>query len=53
LGGIYEVRRGDGLRCHDVRTKFHKYCFRHSEVGRGNTQTDRQHGGRICIVLFL
>jgi hypothetical protein len=24
MGGIYEVRRWDGLRCHHIRTKFHK-----------------------------
>jgi hypothetical protein len=37
---IYEVRRWDGLRYHDIRTKFHKYWFRHSEVeGGGDTQT--------------
>jgi hypothetical protein len=23
MGGIYEVRRSDGLRCHDIHTKFH------------------------------
>jgi hypothetical protein len=32
LGGIYEVRRLDGLRCHDIHTKFHKDWFSHSKV---------------------
>jgi hypothetical protein len=35
MGGIYEVRRWDGLRCHGIYTKFHKYWFRHSKVNRG------------------
>jgi hypothetical protein len=39
MGGIYEISHWDGLRCHDVRTKFHKDCFRHSEVDRRDTQT--------------
>jgi hypothetical protein len=24
MGGIYEVGRWDGLRCHDIHTNFHK-----------------------------
>jgi hypothetical protein len=32
MEGICEVRHWDGLRCHDVHTKFHKYWFRHSKV---------------------
>jgi hypothetical protein len=24
MGGVYEARRSDGLRCYDIRTKFHK-----------------------------
>jgi hypothetical protein len=42
MGGIYEVRRGDGLRWHDIHTKFHKDWFRHSKVDMGeftDTQT--------------
>jgi hypothetical protein len=35
MGGIYEVRRSDGLRCHDTHTKFHKDWFRHSNVNGG------------------
>jgi hypothetical protein len=35
MGKIYEVRRWDGLRYHDIRTKFHKDRFRHSENNRG------------------
>jgi hypothetical protein len=44
MGGIYEVRRWDGLRCHDLHTKFHKDWVRHSEVyrrGYTDTQTVR------------
>jgi hypothetical protein len=35
MGGIYEVRQWDRLRCHDIHTEFHKEWFRHSKVGRG------------------
>jgi hypothetical protein len=34
-GGIYEVRRYDGLGCLDVYTKFYKDCFSHSKVNGG------------------
>jgi hypothetical protein len=48
MGGIYEVRRRDGLRCLDIRTKFHKEWFEHSEVkGEGH----RQHGDHISLLL--
>jgi hypothetical protein len=40
VGGIYDVCRWDGLRCHDIHTKFHKYCFSYSKVdGGGDSQT--------------
>jgi hypothetical protein len=32
MGGIYKVRRWDGLRCHDKYAKFHKDWFRHSNI---------------------
>jgi hypothetical protein len=38
-GEIYEVCRWDGLRCHDIHTKFHKDWFRHSKIDRADTQT--------------
>jgi hypothetical protein len=44
MGGIYEVRRRDGLRCYDIHIKFHNVWFRRSEVdGEGYTDT---HTGR-------
>jgi hypothetical protein len=36
MGGIYEIRRWDGLRCHDINTKFHKDWFTHSKVDMGD-----------------
>lgn len=39
MGEIYEVCRLDGLRRHDIRTKFHTDWFSHSEVNIGNSQT--------------
>jgi hypothetical protein len=35
MGDIYEIRRWDGLRCHDTHTKFHEDWFRHSKVDGG------------------
>jgi hypothetical protein len=35
MGRIYKVRRWDGLKCHDIHTKFHKDWSRHSKVGTG------------------
>jgi hypothetical protein len=46
MGGVYEMQRWDGLRCHDIHTEFHKDWFRHSDVNRGrftDTWTRRQH----------
>jgi hypothetical protein len=43
VGGIYEVHRWDGLRCHDIHTKFHKDWFRHPNLIVGDSQTYRQH----------
>jgi hypothetical protein len=40
-GRVYEVCRSDGLICHGIHTKFHKDCFRHSNVddeGYADTQ---------------
>jgi hypothetical protein len=34
MGVIYELRRRDGIRCHDIDTKFHKVWFCHSKVNR-------------------
>jgi hypothetical protein len=36
-GEIYEIRRFDGVRCHDMHTKFHKDWFRQSKVNKGET----------------
>jgi hypothetical protein len=53
MGGIYEVGRLDGLRWHDIHTKFYKDWFNHSEVGKGNTQTYRQRGDLINRLSFF
>jgi hypothetical protein len=37
---IYELHHRDGVRCHDIHTKFHKDFFRHSKVDRGDTHID-------------
>jgi hypothetical protein len=39
---IYDVRRWDGLRCHNIHTKFNKDWFRHLKVDRkGYTGSQR------------
>jgi hypothetical protein len=39
MGRMYEVRRRDGLRCHDFHINFHKDLFRHSKVIGGLADT--------------
>jgi hypothetical protein len=39
----------DGLRCHYVRTKFHKDWFRHSKVNRGGG-IHRQRGYHVSLL---
>jgi hypothetical protein len=41
VGDIYEVRRCDGLRCHDVHSKYRKDWFMDLEVNKGDTPTAR------------
>jgi hypothetical protein len=37
--GIYDVRHWDGLRWHDIRTKFHDDWFKHLSIFAVNTAT--------------
>jgi hypothetical protein len=53
MGGIYEVRRWDGLSCHDIHTKFNRDWLRHSKVNRRYTLTHRQHGDRTDLLSFF
>jgi hypothetical protein len=51
MGGIYEVRRRDGLKCHNIHTKFHTDWFRHSKVdGGGGGFTDSM---VLAVAYFL
>jgi hypothetical protein len=43
MGRIYELCLWDGLRCHDMHTKFHKDWLKNSKVDKRDTQTHRQH----------
>jgi hypothetical protein len=52
MGGIYEVRRWDRLRCHDIHTEFLTDWFRHSNVDT-EEYTHRQQGDLISVVLFF
>lgn len=38
MGGIYEVRRWNGLSYRDKHLKFHKDWFRYAKVHKGDTQ---------------
>jgi hypothetical protein len=42
MEGIYEVSSWDGLRWHDIHTKFHKFWFMHSNVCWGAGYKYRQ-----------
>jgi hypothetical protein len=53
IAGIYEVPRFDGLRCDDVQIKFNKDWFSHSDVDKGDTQTDRKNGDLISLLLVF
>jgi hypothetical protein len=39
IRGIHAVHHWDGLRWHNICTKFYEDQYRHSEVGGGNTRT--------------
>jgi hypothetical protein len=40
MGGIYEVRRCDWVRCHDVHTEFHEPGSEIQKlIGEGDSQT--------------
>jgi hypothetical protein len=51
MGGIYEERRWDGLRCHDTHTKCLKISLAIEKLI--DAQTRRQHGDRISLFLFF
>jgi hypothetical protein len=51
-GGIFEVRRWYGFRCHDIHTKFYKDWFSHSKVG-DDSLTPRRRGDRISLLFSL
>jgi hypothetical protein len=53
MGGIYELSYSDGLRCHDIHTKFYKDWFKHLKVNSGDSQTQRQYGDSISLILFF
>jgi hypothetical protein len=51
----FAIRRGDGLRFHELRTKFRKHWFRHSKVdggGGGGSQTHKQHGDFTSLIFL-
>jgi hypothetical protein len=47
MGGMCEIRRRDGLRCHAVHTNFIKAG---SDIQKVNTQTESD---RISLLLFF
>jgi hypothetical protein len=51
MGGIYEVRRREGLRCHDIHTKFHGVSGNQKLIGGGYTH--KQHGDRISLLFIF
>jgi hypothetical protein len=51
--GFKKARRWDGLRRHDIHTNFQKVWFRHSKVDMGDTETDRQRGDLISLLIYF
>jgi hypothetical protein len=49
MRGIYGVLLWDGLRCHELHTKFHKDWFSHSDIDKG----DRQYGDLISLLFLI
>jgi hypothetical protein len=47
MGGIYEVRRSDGLSCHDIHNKLK---VDGGGGGYKDTEIHRQHGDRISLL---
>jgi hypothetical protein len=52
IGGIYEVRRRDELRCHDIHAKFRKDWFTHSKVHTGG-YIGTPHVDLTSLLLFI
>jgi hypothetical protein len=50
MGGVYEVRHWDGLRCHDIHTKFFLWRLVQSFISKGHAQTHRKEGDRISLL---
>jgi hypothetical protein len=49
VGGIYEVCYWDGFMCN---IKFHEDWFRYQKLIRRDTQTHREDGNRISLLLY-
>jgi hypothetical protein len=50
VGGIYEVRSWNGLRCRDIRTKFHKDWLMEGGL---HTQIHRKQDDLMSLLLFF
>jgi hypothetical protein len=54
MGGIIYLGRWDGLRCRDIRTKVHKYWFRHSKADMGgDARTSGEQRDFISLLYFF
>jgi hypothetical protein len=47
---VYELRRSDRVKCRGICTKFHKDCFRHSEVNMGVPKQTHRHRDTYIII---
>jgi hypothetical protein len=50
MRGIY--KGAVEMRLRYLHSKFYKDWFKHSKVGKGHTQTHREHGNLISLLLF-
>jgi hypothetical protein len=56
MEGIYKLRTWDGLRCHDIHTKFRKDWSTQSKVvteGYTDIHTHRQQGALMNLLIFF
>lgn len=51
-GGIYEVRRRDGPKLHDIHTRFLKNWFRNLKVNAGGLHM-QIHSKQQCVIVSV
>jgi hypothetical protein len=53
MGGNYELRLFDGVRCHDIRMKFHKDWFAHVNYTHVSYYTKVTVKLSLCLIILV